>query len=148
MQIQQRNNKATVFMYHLICMLMASKAETCSVKWIIRRDKEPSKCEFNTWAKLHRGGEVRVLKLEYTMQQDATIQYYSITVFTHLIYALHNLQTTLLLDKKYQKELNSIFLPPAFSHYILINHLCITCQSDRLGILALELPQPKRSVRC
>jgi hypothetical protein len=30
---------------------------------------------FNTWTELHRDGEVRILKLDYTVQQDAAIQH-------------------------------------------------------------------------
>jgi hypothetical protein len=32
---------------------------------MIRRNKEPSKCEFNIWTELHRDGEVRIPKLVF-----------------------------------------------------------------------------------
>jgi hypothetical protein len=38
------------------------------------RDKEPQS-ELNVWMELHRDGEVRTLKLEYTVQHDASIQF-------------------------------------------------------------------------
>jgi hypothetical protein len=43
----------------------------------MQRQKVPN-CEFSIWKELHRDAEVRILKLEYAVQQDASVQYLSL----------------------------------------------------------------------
>jgi hypothetical protein len=63
--------------YFLDCgVVVTSVVYTCLmyVFWCV--DSFPMCCvNFNIWMRLFRDGKVRVLKLEYTVQQDAGIQY-------------------------------------------------------------------------
>jgi hypothetical protein len=54
-------------------MMMAINARTCSVKYK-RRDKEPQS-KFNILATLCGDGELRTANLEYTVQQDDSVQF-------------------------------------------------------------------------
>jgi hypothetical protein len=46
----------------------------------------------NIWTELYRDGEVTMLKLEYTVQQDGAIQYYGKDIFplVNIVYKLLN----------------------------------------------------------
>jgi hypothetical protein len=61
--------------------MIASYAGTCSVTSL-----QSMNFNFNTWTKLHKDGEVRALKLEYAMQQHASIQYPTTSVIKYILY--------------------------------------------------------------
>jgi hypothetical protein len=74
-KIQHHNNRAAVFIHNLIHLMMASQAKTCSVKYIIIRDRGLQSMNSGYGQSCTRDGEVRIPKLEYTVQQDASVQY-------------------------------------------------------------------------
>jgi hypothetical protein len=51
------------------------------------------------WMQLHRDSEVRILKLKYTMQQNASVQFYRLYVYG--VYSASN-------RNEYQKQKNNV----------------------------------------